>query len=335
MRETDHPARAAAELSTAARRLYARITRDEPVRPEDAPDLRELVAWRLVVVDPDHPERPIALDPQEAGRRRIDEELRDMASRAAHIAAIPALSDELGLHFARARWRSGSSSEFLADGEQVAARVCEAVDRAETEVLTADPHDAGGRTDTDARGRAALARGVALRALYGDSARDAAAARDRAAALTAAGARLRTLASPFQRCVVVDRRQAFIADHVVDATPSQTAWHVRDRALVAYIAESFEDAWRRADVWYGDPRKALPADGDRLTARQREILIDTAAGIDQRITARRLNIGLRTLTTELGRLRARWGAGTLAALAYQWALSPERHHVPDGPPAEN
>ncbi len=265
MTETDHPARVAAELSPTARRLYARITRDEPVRPEDTADLRELIAWRLVVVDPDHPERPIALDPQEAGRRRIDEELRDMAGRAAQIAAIPALSDELGLHFARARWRSGSSSEFLADGEQVAARVCEAVDRAEGEVLAADPHGArAGPTPTPAAAPQ-LARGVALRALYGDSARDDAAARDRAAALSAAGARLRTLAASFQRCVVVDRRQAFIADHVVGAAPSQTAWHVTDRALVAYIAESFEDAWRRADVWYGDPRKALPADGDRLT----------------------------------------------------------------------
>lgn len=320
----------AVELSPAARRLYARITRDEPVRPEDTAALRELADWRLVIVDPDRPERPIALDPQEAGRRRVDDELRDLAARAARIAAVPDLSDELSLHFERAKWRSGSSSEFLADAEQVAARLGEALDRAETEILTADPAGPGGRardTDADTRARAALARGVSLRSLYGDSARDDACARDWAAAMSATGVRLRTLAAPFQRCVVVDRRQAFIADHVVDASPSQTAWHIMDRAVVAYVAETFEHAWRCADVWHGDPRRAVPPDGAGLTPRQREILTDTAAGVDQRITARRLNIGLRTLTKELGVLRTRWGAPTLAALAYQWALSPERTHT--------
>lgn len=327
MTEKDHSVRAPAELSATARGLYARITRDEPVRPEDATALHELVAWRLVIVDPDRPDRPIALDPQEAGRRRLDDELRDMAARAARIATIPDLSDELSLHFERAKWRSGSSSEFLTDPEQVAARVGEAVDRAESEVLIADPAGPSERARDDegrARHDAALARGVRMRVLYGDGARDDPGARDWASDLSARGARFRTLVAPFQRCVVVDRRQAFIADLVVDSTPSQTAWHVLDRALVAFVAQCFEDAWRRAEIWHGDPRRAVPSDGTGLTDRQREILIDTAAGVDQRITARRLNIGLRTLTKELGHLRARWGVTTLAALAYQWALSPER-----------
>ncbi|WP_175409420.1 hypothetical protein [Streptomyces sp. TRM64462] len=336
MTEKDHSARGEAELSPAARALYARITRDEPVGPDDAPALRELVAWRLVIVDPDRPGRPIALDPQEAGRRRLDDELRDLAARAARAAAIPDLSDELSLHFERAKWRSGSSSEFLAGPEQVAARVGEAVGCADTEVLTADPvGPRGGARDDEARDRdrAALARGVSLRVLYGDGARDDPAAREWAAVMSARGARFRTLVAPFQQCVVVDRRQAFIADHVGGGGspgPRAAAWHVVDRAFVAFVAEGFEDAWRRADVWHGDPRRAAPPDGTGLTHRQREILIDTAAGVDQRITARRLNIGLRTLTKELGGLRARWGVTTLAALAYQWALSPERQQTRDG-----
>ncbi|CAL9335876.1 TrmB family transcriptional regulator sugar-binding domain-containing protein [Streptomyces sp. enrichment culture] len=324
----DGSVRPADPLSGAARALYARITRGEPVGPDDTGALGELVAWRLVTVDPDRPAPPVALDPQEAGRRRLDDELRDLAARAARIAAIPDVSDELGLHFERAKWRSGSGSEFLAGREQITARIAEAVDRAESEVLTAQPWGPaceeflGEITDRDSR---ALARGVRLRTLFGDGVRDDAAARAWAAAMSARGTRFRTLLAPFQRCVVVDRRQAFISDHVVGGDPGQTAWHVRDRAFVAFVAEGFEDAWRRADVWYGDPRRAVAAeDESELTERQREILIDTAAGVDQRITARRLGIGLRTLTKELGRLRARWGAPTLAALAYQWALSPER-----------
>ncbi|WP_228975887.1 hypothetical protein [Streptomyces sp. DH12] len=333
MSERDGPSRPEGPLSGAARELYARITRGEPVGPQDADALAELVGWRLVTVDADRPGPPIALDPQEAARRRLDEELRDMAARAARIAAVPGVGDELGLHFERAKWRSGSGSEFLAGREQVSARIGEAVDRAESEVLTALP--AGPACpdlldDDTARASRALARGVRMRTLFGDGVRDDAAARAWASVMSGRGNRFRTLLAPFQRCVVVDRRQAFVSDHVVGGDPEQTAWHVMDRAFVAFVAEGFEDAWRRADIWHGDPRRAVPDDGTgRLTDRQREILIDTAAGVDQRITARRLNIGLRTLTKELGLLRARWGATTLAALAYQWALSPERLRTAD------
>ncbi|MER7112779.1 hypothetical protein [Streptomyces sp. NPDC000229] len=321
-------------LSAAAKALYAGITRGESVGPADGPALRELLAWHLVAVDPDRPEAPIALDPQEAGRRRLDEGLRELAARAAGVAAVPGVADELALHFERAKWRSGSGSEFLAEAEQVGARIGEAVSQAETELLTAQPLGPRGADAMEAalsRDARALARGVSVRTLYRDGERDDPATRDRVTRLTARGARFRTLAAPFQSCVVVDRRQAFIPDHVVGSSPTHTAWHVMDRALVAFIAEGFEDAWRRADIWHGDPRRATPDGRAGLTHRQREILIDTAAGVDQRITARRLSIGLRTLTKELGVLRARWGAPTLAALSYQWALSAERRRMADEP----
>ncbi|MEU0661506.1 helix-turn-helix transcriptional regulator [Streptomyces lavendulocolor] len=319
-----------AGLSPAARALYAAITRGEPLAPGDGAALRELLAWRLVAVDPDRPEAPIALDPQEAGRRRLDEGLRELAARAAGMAAVPGVADELALHFERAKWRSGSGSEFLAEPEQVGARIDEAVGRAESELLTAQPLGPAGADAleaADARDTRALARGVSVRTLYRDGERDDPAIRDRVTRLTARGARFRTLAAAFQSCVVVDRRQAFIPDHVVNSSPTHAAWHVMDRALVAFIAEGFEDAWRRADIWQGDARRTTPDGVAGLTHRQREILVDTAAGIDQRITARRLNIGLRTLTKELGVLRARWGAPTLAALSYQWALSAERRRM--------
>ncbi|CAM5226196.1 hypothetical protein SCANM63S_02423 [Streptomyces canarius] len=45
--------------------------------------LGELRRWGLVITDPHLPHLPIALDPQEAGRRCLDEELRRMAARAA------------------------------------------------------------------------------------------------------------------------------------------------------------------------------------------------------------------------------------------------------------
>ncbi|MEU0272732.1 hypothetical protein [Streptomyces sp. NPDC006307] len=327
-------------LSAAARELYARVTRGERVEDADADALRELTDWRLVALDPEGARAPIALDPQEAGRRLLDDELRALAVRAARMAEIPGLADELGVHFERAKWRSGASSEFLAEPEEVDARIGQAVSRAETELLIArpcGPHSPELVESTMAREAGALARGVRVHTLYHDSERDDPASRGWVTAMTAKGARFRTLAAPFQQCVVVDRRQAFIPDHVDNYSPGHAAWHVGDRALVAFLAEGFTDAWRRADVWHGDPGGAegerpcgsggaggTAGAGGGLTRRQREILNDTAAGIDQRITARRLGIGLRTLSKELGHLRDRWGVPTLAALAYQWALSAER-----------
>ncbi|MCS0636768.1 hypothetical protein NX801_14080 [Streptomyces sp. LP05-1] len=312
------------ELSAEARELYVRIARGVPAGPADGAALGELERWRLVRTSPDAPDRPVALDPRQAVRLRLDEQLRELTARAAGVAATPAVGDELSPHFERARWRSGGGSEFLAGAEEVGARICQAVEQAEHEVLAAEPDRPGPAGRGAEREALALARGVPVRVLRADSARDDPAARAWVAAMTARGVRVRTLGAPFQRCVVIDRRQAFVPDHVGGAGPARAAWHVLDRALVAFIAEGFENAWERGEVWHGEPARTAPAGSGGLTRRQREILTDTAAGVDQRLTARRLDIGLRTLTKELSVLRARWGAPTLAALAYQWALSPER-----------
>ncbi|PRH77362.1 hypothetical protein C6N75_20680 [Streptomyces solincola] len=317
-------------LSPAARELYVRVTRGDRTRPVDEPALRELRSWRLVTADPARPGAPVPHDPGAAVRRRVDEGLSELASRAAALAALSEVADALAPHFERAAWRSGSGSEFLAEPGQAAARIAEAAGRADTELLTACPPEPGRPGHPWAvRGGSldAAARGLPVRVLYRDGDREHPAAHAHAAALTARGGQVRTLAAPFQSCVVVDRRQAFIPD-LVGSSPAHAAWHVADRALVAFIAEGFEDAWRRSDIWDAPCRR--PAE-DALTRRQREILADTAAGVDQRITARRLGIGLRTLTKELSALRARWGVPTLAALAYQWALSADRRPDADGP----
>ncbi|MEV5939186.1 hypothetical protein [Streptomyces sp. NPDC051994] len=339
MGEPDNWVTAAGELSPEAVDAYGRVTRHEHINPErDARALAELAEWGLVTTDPRLPHLPIALDPQEAGRRRLDDELRQMAAKAAHMARIPQLTDELSLHFERAKWRSGRGSEFLAEPELVDARIEQAVGQARAELLTARP--GGPRTPArlaaaQERGGAALARGVGIRTLYLDTGRDDAMTRAYVTAMTGLGAQFRTQVTPFQRCVVIDRRQAFISDHIVNSTPSHASWHVRDRAVVAFIAEVFEEGWRRADPWNGDPRSGAPRSagrsGTRTTPLQREILRDMARGIEQRLTAQRLGIGLRSLSKEVHTLRRLFGASTLQELTYQWALSDERL-IDDPPP---
>ncbi|MEU9196210.1 hypothetical protein [Streptomyces hundungensis] len=329
----------AEELSARAVDVYGRVTRHEHIDPvRDARALAELADWGLVTTDPRLPHLPIALDPQEAGRRRLDDELRRMAARAALAARIPQVTDELSLHFERAKWRSGRGSEFLGEPELVNARIEQAVGRARAELLTAQPcgpRTAAQREAVEERDGAALARGVHIRTLYLDAGRDSAVTGAYVSAMTGLGAQFRTQVTQFQRCVVIDRRQAFISDHVVNSAPGDACWHVRDRAVVAFIAEVFEECWRRADPWNGDPDSGAPASaapgGTRTTLLQREILRDMARGIEQRLTAQRLGIGLRSLSKEVHTLRQLFGASTLQELTYQWALSDERL-IDDRPP---
>ncbi|MFI6055364.1 hypothetical protein ACIBCO_35415 [Streptomyces violascens] len=339
MGEPDSRAANARALSPEAVDVYGRVTRHEHIDPErDARALAELAEWGLVTTDPRLPHLPIALDPQEAGRRRLDDELRRMAAKAALAARIPQVTDELSLHFERAKWRSGRGSEFLGEAELVDARIEQAVGQARAELLTAQP--CGPRTEdrlaaVEERDRAALARGVHIRSLYLDTGRDDAVTRAYVSAMTGRGAQFRTQVTQFQRCVVIDRRQAFISDHVVNSAPGHASWHVRDRAVVAFIAEVFEECWRRADPWNGDPHSGAPrsagSGGTRTTLLQREILRDMARGIEQRLTAQRLGIGLRSLSKEVQTLRELFGASTLQELTYQWALSDERL-IDDRPP---
>ncbi|MFG2723067.1 hypothetical protein ACGFW5_32925 [Streptomyces sp. NPDC048416] len=341
MGEPDGRAADAGALSPEAVDVYGRVTRHEHVDPQrDARALAELTAWGLVSTDPQLPHLVIALDPQEAGRRRLDDELRRMAANAALMARIPQVTDELGLHFERAKWRSGRGSEFLGEPELVEARIEQAVGRARAELLTAQPCGPRTRerlTAVEERDGAALTRGVHIRSLYLDTCRDDAVTRGYVTAMTGRGAQFRTQVTQFQRCVIIDRRQAFISDHVVNSAPGHASWHVRDRAVVAFIAEVFEECWRRADPWNGDPYvgAAGPAGarGTRTTLLQREILRDMARGIEQRLTAQRLGIGLRSLSKEVHTLRELFGASTLQELTYQWALSDERL-IDDRPPRQ-
>lgn len=315
-------------LSRQARELYARITRGDVVTAAAADEgpLEELRSCQLVTADPDQPDLLVPLDPQEAGRRYLQAGLQDLADRAQRMAAIPDAADELAVHYERARQHSDEGFEFLPEPELVNARIEVAIRRAECELLTAQP--GGPRTrkmldialDRDAE---ALQRGVTVRTLYRDSVRDDRVTRTWATLMTQKGSQFRTLASPFQRCIIVDRRQAFISDYAPGAHPN-SAWHVRGQAMVGFVVAVFEDAWRRADVWSGDPRTVDVAAGTRTTRLQREILRDTAAGIEQRVTAKRLGVSLRSLSNEIRTLREMWAVQTLPELTYQWALCPER-----------
>lgn len=317
------------ELSPAAVGVYARITRDEPLSVEDKPALEELAGWGLVGFDPEVPDVPVALDPSEAVQRRTNAQLQQLAEQAARIRNGPQVAEELGAHFDRAKWESGHGSLFLAERELVNARIEAVFAGAQHEVLTAQPGGPRSQEHRDIameRDSAALRRGVKIKTLYRDSVREDPLTREWAHAMTGLGAVYRTLADPFEKIIIVDRRTAFIRDHIGgDGAPEHAAWQVTDRPVVALIAAVFQETWRRATPWTGEAAVTGDAAGTRTTPIQRAILRDTADGIQQEITAKRLDISLRRLQRELAEVKDRWHAPTLAALTFQWATSPDRN----------
>ncbi|MFD0509409.1 hypothetical protein ACFQ0G_53885 [Streptomyces chiangmaiensis] len=249
------------------------------------------------------------------------------------------MSDQLVGPFERAQWRASGGSEYIDDAVVVNARLDHVVARAEWEILAAQP--GGPRTEEQLarsleRDTEALDRGVVKRTLYRATVRDnpvtAQYARAMSNRTSGKCAEFRTLVGPFERVIIVDRKVAFISNHLVEGSPAHSAWQITDRAMVAYIAAEYDAKWRRADSWHGEQRirgqqpidTISSAGGVRTSKRQREILRDIVASISQQKTAKRLGISLRTLTAEISGLKDLFGASSLAELGYKWALSSDR-----------
>jgi len=325
-------------LTAGAVRAYGRIARQEPLTDVKQADIDELEEWGVIGFDPACPDTPVVLDPEVALQRKAARELEEIRARLAAMSQLPSLADQLGTHYAGAQWRMDGGAEYLEDPATVNARLEGIVAGARTEILAAQP---GGPRTADLlalaidRDSAALERGVRLRTLYRDTVRDSALTAEQARVMTGRGAEYRTMVGHFERAIVIDRRHAFISNYVVEGAPSHSAWHVSDRAMVAWIGRVFDGEWRRADVWCGElrPRRGTLAvdtvsgpgeEAVRTTRRQREILRDLAAGHGQPAIARRIGVSKRKLEEEIAALKGLWGAGTLPELVYQWALSPDR-----------
>lgn len=343
------------DLSASAQHLYeACAARDAgQVRQITAanPEAQdELLTWGLITLEDQPGGVPGVRDPKHALQRRTEEVLAAAEQQVALLRNLPSLSTRLMEHYEAVQLRAGSGSVYLDDPAAVNARLQDVVGGARREILAAQPGGHRDRALLDkavARDAVALDRGVELRTIYRDTVRDHPVTAEHARTMANRGAgrsaQYRTLAGAFERMIVVDREQAFVADHIVTGGPPHAAWLITDPAAVAVMARMFDAAWMGGRPWSGELRARRGADardtigsssveGARTTRRQREILRNVSSGVSQKSTARHIGVSERKLTQEIAALKDLWGVTTLSELIYQWALSPD-HRVNDSAPA--
>lgn len=299
-------------LPDGAEETYNLIVEERPV-PAGSPGLRELQTLGLVAPNPVRPGRYVALDAQLAIRHLMAAEqtaLRRTARRMADIASL----DRLAARHDQARFWGGPGSEYLPTAELVSARISEAVSRASTEVLTAQPgHRKRAVIETVMqRDVDLLLRGVQMQIMYHASTRVNPHVKDYTREMLAHGAQIRVLHGPFSQIIIIDSREAFIRNVASEDETEMSGWHVRDLAAVTYMREGYLRDWSRADEWTEGAARQTTR---RLALRQREILQLLASGLEQRQIATRLSVGERTVAADIAAMRAEIGVDTTFQLA--------------------
>ena len=195
----------------------------------------------------------------------------------------------------------------------IATFLASLVGDAEIELLTAQPQDRRGVKqlgEAGAREIAALKRGVKMRTLYQHAARRGADTRKYVAAVTAAGAEVRTLDEFFNRLIVVDRRIAIIPSH----EGMNAAMVISDPSLVNYLVDMFERHWERARP-FTSSETSLMRD---IAAEQRAMTIRMLLeGRADPAGAKRLGVSPRTYAGYVADLKSEFEVETRFQLGYE------------------
>ncbi|MGV9266534.1 LuxR C-terminal-related transcriptional regulator [Kitasatospora sp. NPDC003701] len=302
-----------------ARELYRTVLRDggrlriADVRVEDAPAVRQLTAVGLLTLR--HADGVYsAVNPRAVGER-IGAGLREEGARLlARAALVPELLDDLTQAYdaAPGRYDPTGGVRRITGMEHIRHLISQLADEHRREAWAAQPGGArppAHMKDTLEHTRRYLERGGTMRTIYEASARLDAPTVAYAATSARLGSPIRTLAAPFKRVLIFDRRVA-----VIPAAPdNSSAALVEDSAMVAFLVDVFEQQWRQAE---GVNWSALAA-GAAEPAVHDQIGRLLSQGLTQRAIASRLGLSERTVAGHISRLRELYDAETLFQLGWQ------------------
>ncbi|MGI5401894.1 LuxR C-terminal-related transcriptional regulator [Streptomyces sp. CA-135486] len=324
MTEADNPTtgRTWLRLSEEARRVRKRVQMGDLV-PEGEQGLDELLELGLIVRDPYTVGRYVESDLHRVERMHMERQREIIATAADRMAQIPAFLAALPRTQTP---QTAGGIEFLSSIDQANSAITAAMDGLTDEVLTAHPHERPKQTLELSlpRDLQLLSEGKHLRTIYPESSRSRGPETAWAAAVTAHGAEVRTMAGRFHRLVIVDSSVAFMTDHIGLPTPDNGAFKVTHPGMIAHLRELYEDQWQRADPWMGG--RIRPPEENVTTPTSRAILRGISAGKKLRQIAKELQLSERTLSNHLTRLYRALDveAGNQFALGEWWASTDER-----------
>lgn len=152
----------------------------------------------------------------------------------------------------------------------------------------------------------ALGRGVLIRSIYQDSARNDTATLTYARWLTETGGQVRTAPIVPPRMVVFDRRTAIVPIDPADTRAG--ALCTRSPGIVASLVALFEQTWEAAVPLGADRRGAAGQGVTGLSPTERELLKLLASGLTDEVAGRRLGVSLRTVRRQMSGLMERLNA---------------------------
>ncbi|MFJ9693106.1 LuxR C-terminal-related transcriptional regulator [Kitasatospora sp. NPDC101183] len=312
MAEPDLPSPAARELFREVLAQGGRL-RLTDIRPEDEPAVRQLADLGLLdlrIADSSYS----AVNPRVVSER-LGTDLRERSAQLlARAALVPELLDDLAQAYDAAPRRAEpvGGVQRVTDTGEIRHLLSQFARDHPHEVLSAQPgkvHPPAHRADSLAQTRRYIAMGGAIRTLYEPQARLAREHVEFAVESVKAGSRIRVLNAVFTRALIFDRTVA-----VIPAAPDNSeAVVVEEPVMVAYMADVFEQQWRRAQTVDWEALAAGPA----APVAHDQVGRLLAQGLTQRAIASRLGLSERTVAAHIARLRELYDAETLFQLGWQ------------------
>ncbi|TLQ46318.1 helix-turn-helix domain-containing protein [Streptomyces marianii] len=290
---------------------------------EHEEELAELLALGLVVKNPYEEGKWFLYDARTVWRNQLTLGLARIRSAVDDIQSLPQLLEKLP----KPVDTGDAGVRVFTEKEGIAQALERATAGASKYIWTAQPLERKvpvmeARIPLDV---ANLERGIALRTIYMESARNRPHQAAWAAAVTEAGGEVRTLSRPFLRMVIIDGTFVLLSNYLDRAPSGEPSRHaavlVTHSEMTAFLLEVYRMQWREAEPWLSGHDRKLPETA--ITQRQREIMKGLEANMTHAAIARQLDLGERTVRDEIKYLRDLYGVKGEFALGRAF----ERHEA--------
>ncbi|WP_030386516.1 helix-turn-helix transcriptional regulator [Streptomyces sp. NRRL S-241] len=309
------------ELPEESRELLRQLLQGESV-PAGTPGLADLIGLGVAVRE-DFSGLYVVSDVSHTRRRLHSTERAAIARHLLRMQQVEELFKTLETSSAS----DSSGVDYMESMERANAALTKALHSATSHIWTAQPLTRKEKylTVTVERDIDILRRGIELRTIYQDSARGRRWEREYVKAVSEHGAIIRTLAGDFMRIILVDSREAMVADHREGPPNRYKAFHVTHPGMVAFIRSVYEQQWDRATPWAGSFGRADEA--TVTNARQRAILRKLEDGKTLQQIAPALGVSVTTVNGDIKELYRATDTTNHFGLGIWWASSPERKMV--------